>query len=203
MTDDLHLSKAEAQWAVALFYVAYVGRLFSTLILFGSSRCLLGHLRNAEHYLDAQGRTGVIPDAEYVRVGWHHHRHGLRLQRSRASRCPISACKYVALVAKGIAYVLRSLKGVAQSAFFPTIIIYISLWYRKGDHTMRIAIIYSAALLASALGSILVGVVRPCERCDTCRFSRRTASKIWTTCAACRVGNGCSSSKACRSSLLD
>lgn len=47
-------------------------------------------------------------------------------------------------------------KGVTQAGFFPGMIIYFSLWYRKRDQSMRIALLVGAAIVASGLGSILV-----------------------------------------------
>ncbi len=49
-----------------------------------------------------------------------------------------------------------SLKGVAEAGFFPSIIIYFSLWYPKRNQTMRIAILFSAATASGVVGSILV-----------------------------------------------
>jgi hypothetical protein len=45
---------------------------------------------------------------------------------------------------------------MAQAGFFPSIIIYFSLWYRKRDQTMRIAILFGAAIISGALSGILV-----------------------------------------------
>ena len=45
---------------------------------------------------------------------------------------------------------------MAESGFFPSIIIYFSLWYCKKEQTMRIAILYGAAIISGAFGGILV-----------------------------------------------
>ncbi len=45
---------------------------------------------------------------------------------------------------------------MTQAGFFPSIIIYFSLWYRKRDQVMRIAILFGAAITAGALDGILV-----------------------------------------------
>lgn len=49
-----------------------------------------------------------------------------------------------------------SSQGVTQAAFFPSMIIYFSLWYRKRDQIMRISLLFAAAIFASGLGCILV-----------------------------------------------
>lgn len=49
-----------------------------------------------------------------------------------------------------------SFKGMTQAAFFPGMIIYFSLWYRKRDQTMRIALLFGGAIIASGLGSVFV-----------------------------------------------
>jgi hypothetical protein len=45
---------------------------------------------------------------------------------------------------------------MTQAGFFPSIIIYFSLWYRKRDQTMRIGILFGGALISGVLGGILV-----------------------------------------------
>ena len=47
-------------------------------------------------------------------------------------------------------------KGITQAGFFPSMVIYFSLWYRKRDQTMRIASLFGAAIIASGLGSTMV-----------------------------------------------
>ena len=49
-----------------------------------------------------------------------------------------------------------SSKGMTQAGFFPGMIIYFSLWYRKRDQTMRIALLFAASIVASGLGCMLV-----------------------------------------------
>ncbi len=48
------------------------------------------------------------------------------------------------------------MQGITQAGYFPGIITYFSLWYRKRDQIMRIGILFGAAILSSALDSILV-----------------------------------------------
>ncbi|CAF1076283.1 unnamed protein product [Adineta ricciae] len=79
-----------------------------------------------------------------------------------ASYLPISIFAWGSLTV-GMAFVsnaqalfaVRFLLGIAQAAFFPSLVIYISLWYPKKYHMMRLAILYGAAIIAGALGSIL------------------------------------------------
>lgn len=51
---------------------------------------------------------------------------------------------------------------MAESGFFPGMIVYISLWYRKPDRIMRIILFFLAVPTAGAVGGILVGVNRTC-----------------------------------------
>ncbi|CAF1257283.1 unnamed protein product [Rotaria sordida] len=50
---------------------------------------------------------------------------------------------------------VQFLLGVTQAGFFPSIVIYFSFWYRKRDQTMRIAILFGASIISSALSGIL------------------------------------------------
>ncbi|CAF1229797.1 unnamed protein product [Rotaria sordida] len=50
---------------------------------------------------------------------------------------------------------VKFLLGMTQAGFFPSIVIYFSLWYCKRDQTMRIAILFGAAIISSALSGIL------------------------------------------------
>jgi MFS family permease len=47
---------------------------------------------------------------------------------------------------------------VAIAGFFPGMVAYLSLWYRKEERTMRIIIFYSGAIAAGAIGGILVRI---------------------------------------------
>ncbi len=71
-----------------------------------------------------------------------------------------------------------SLKGMAQAGFFPGIIVYFSLWYRKRDQTMRIAILFGAAIISSALGSVLVCIHRSQETYNAYHYFRHMVSVI-------------------------
>ncbi|CAF4008914.1 unnamed protein product [Adineta steineri] len=51
--------------------------------------------------------------------------------------------------------IVRALLGMAQSGYFPGIIIYISWWYCKKQRTMRLAIVFTAAITANALNGLL------------------------------------------------
>lgn len=42
------------------------------------------------------------------------------------------------------------------AGFFPGMIFYLSLWYHRNERTMRIVIFYMAAIMAGAIGGILV-----------------------------------------------
>jgi hypothetical protein len=52
------------------------------------------------------------------------------------------------------------LKGMIVAAYFPGITIYLSLWYRKTEQTMRIAIFFGAAISAGAFGAIMASIRR-------------------------------------------
>jgi hypothetical protein len=52
---------------------------------------------------------------------------------------------------------------MAEAGYFPGIIIYLSMWYRKREQTMRMAIFCDAAILAAAVANILV---------ETCFYNR-------------------------------
>ncbi|KAK2464336.1 hypothetical protein APHAL10511_003793 [Amanita phalloides] len=51
--------------------------------------------------------------------------------------------------------VARIFLGLTESGFFPGVTFYLSLWYRRQDVALRIAIFFSAATLAGAFGGIL------------------------------------------------
>ncbi|CAF2267595.1 unnamed protein product [Rotaria magnacalcarata] len=50
---------------------------------------------------------------------------------------------------------IRFLLGVAEAGFFPGMIIYISLWYRRREQTMRIILFFLAVTIAGAIGGVL------------------------------------------------
>ncbi|CAF3747766.1 unnamed protein product [Rotaria sp. Silwood1] len=51
--------------------------------------------------------------------------------------------------------VLRFLLGMIVAAYFPGITIYLSLWYRKAEQTMRISVFFGAAITAGIFGGII------------------------------------------------
>ncbi|CAF1104855.1 unnamed protein product [Rotaria sp. Silwood1] len=51
--------------------------------------------------------------------------------------------------------VLRFLLGMIVAAYFPGITIYLSLWYRKAEQTMRISLFFGAAITAGIFGGII------------------------------------------------
>jgi hypothetical protein len=57
---------------------------------------------------------------------------------------------------------------MTQAGFFPNIIIYFSLWYRKRDHTMRIAILFGGAIISGVLNGILVCTSRSHKLYNVC-----------------------------------
>ncbi|CAF1381253.1 unnamed protein product [Rotaria sordida] len=82
----------------------------------------------------------------------------------------IGATRYLSLsmlawgsITVGLAFVrnaqqllsVKFLLGMTQAGFFTSIVIYFSLWYRKRDQTMRIAILYGATIISGALSGIL------------------------------------------------
>jgi len=52
-------------------------------------------------------------------------------------------------------FVVRFFLGVTESGLFPGVVYYLSLWYKRGERTYRIALFFSAASLAGAFGGIL------------------------------------------------
>ncbi len=68
---------------------------------------------------------------------------------------------------------------MTQAGFFPSIVIYFTLWYRKRDQTMRIAILFGAAIMSSALSGILVCTHRSHKIHDTYYKFRHMVSHTW------------------------
>jgi ACS family tartrate transporter-like MFS transporter len=54
-------------------------------------------------------------------------------------------------------YVARFLLGVAESSFFPGMIVYLTHWFRQRERSRAIACLYSAVPAASLIGSPLAG----------------------------------------------
>lgn len=52
-------------------------------------------------------------------------------------------------------FVLRWFLGMAESAFFPTVIYYLTTFYRRGELARRLAIFYAASNIASAFSGLL------------------------------------------------
>ncbi len=48
------------------------------------------------------------------------------------------------------------MKGVAQVGYFPCVIAYFSRWYCKREQTVRVAVLYGAAIGSRILAGILV-----------------------------------------------
>jgi hypothetical protein len=57
---------------------------------------------------------------------------------------------------------------MAQAGFFPSIVIYFCLWYRKRDQTMRMAIVYGGAIISGVWGGILVCTSRSHKLYNVC-----------------------------------
>ena len=51
--------------------------------------------------------------------------------------------------------VVRMALGIAEGGLFPGVTWYITLWYRRHECGLRMAIFFSAATLAGAFGSLL------------------------------------------------
>jgi hypothetical protein len=66
---------------------------------------------------------------------------------------------------------------MAQAGYFPGIIIYFSMWYRKQEQTMRMAIFCDAAVLAGAVASILVIIKEHLLRNKSGEKKRKNCSK--------------------------
>ena len=56
-------------------------------------------------------------------------------------------------------YALRFLLGVAESGFFPGVILYLSLWFPARDRAQAIAVFMAAAPLSTAIGSPISGAL--------------------------------------------
>jgi len=54
-------------------------------------------------------------------------------------------------------YAARFLLGIAESSFFPGMIVYLTHWFRQGDRCRAIACLYAAVPAASLIGSPLAG----------------------------------------------
>jgi MFS transporter, ACS family, tartrate transporter len=54
-------------------------------------------------------------------------------------------------------YIARFLLGVAESSFFPGMIVYLTHWFRQSDRSRAIACLYVAIPAASAVGSPIAG----------------------------------------------
>ncbi|CAF1100666.1 unnamed protein product [Adineta steineri] len=118
INDDLHLSQSQSEWAVSLYFLAY--------LIFEMPNILLMRYLGPARYLPLS------------MLAWGGITIGMAFVKNAQALLP-----------------LRFFLGIAQAGYFPSIIIYISLWYRKRDHTMRIGIIYSAAIISEALSSIM------------------------------------------------
>lgn len=61
----------------------------------------------------------------------------------------------------GGVFALRWFLGMAESAFFPVVIYYLTTFYRRGELARRLALFYAASNIASAFGGLLAfGVFR-------------------------------------------
>jgi sugar phosphate permease len=59
--------------------------------------------------------------------------------------------------------VARVFLGLTEAGLFPGVTYYISLWYPRGERSMRIAIFFSAATVAGAFGGLLAFVIEKME----------------------------------------
>ena len=51
--------------------------------------------------------------------------------------------------------VCRVFLGMAEAGYFPGVAFYLSVWYKRSEHALRLAIFFSMATLAGAFGGIL------------------------------------------------
>jgi MFS family permease len=57
--------------------------------------------------------------------------------------------------------VARCALGIAEAGFFPAMVLYLTMWYRNREQSLRLALVYAAAALAGSLGGILAfGILR-------------------------------------------
>jgi len=53
-------------------------------------------------------------------------------------------------------FVARFFLGVAESGFFPGVMFYLSMWYRRNEQLYRISLFFSAVALSGAFGGLFV-----------------------------------------------
>jgi MFS family permease len=51
--------------------------------------------------------------------------------------------------------VTRVLLGMMEAGYFPGVVFYLSVWYKRSEHALRIAVFFSMATAAGAFGGIL------------------------------------------------
>lgn len=56
-------------------------------------------------------------------------------------------------------YILRFLLGFFEGGFFPSVIVYLTLWFRPQDRAKAIALFMSAIPISSAVGSLISGLL--------------------------------------------
>src|SRR5437660_6327709 len=56
-------------------------------------------------------------------------------------------------------YILRFLLGVAESGFFPGIILYLTYWFRQREQAHAVALLMTALAASNILGAPLSGVI--------------------------------------------
>ncbi len=68
---------------------------------------------------------------------------------------------------------------MAIAGYFPSIVVYFTLWYPKRDQTMRLAFLFGAAIIASVFGGILVSTRLFHKIYNTYYYSRHMVSNTW------------------------
>ena len=53
-------------------------------------------------------------------------------------------------------FVARFFLGVAESGFFPGVMFYLSMWYKRNEQLYRISLFFTAVALSGAFGGLFV-----------------------------------------------
>lgn len=51
--------------------------------------------------------------------------------------------------------IVRVFLGMLEAGYFPGVAFYLSMWYKRSEHALRLAIFFSMATLAGAFGGVL------------------------------------------------
>jgi hypothetical protein len=92
---DLHISPSETNWAVSLFFLAYVRELHTWSLKSSNISFISAHLWNSKLSFCAFSRSKPLFILEYDFVGDHHCRHGFCQRCSTATYYSFSSRKLI------------------------------------------------------------------------------------------------------------